>query len=144
MGATTLEAFALVSLAQARLNLGEFDEAMAHVREARATIEATGVRAVEAEALRIEAEIVALRDVSAAENGLLAAVSVAARQKAKAWELRAATSLARLLRDQGRRSEARALLAPILDWFAEGLETGDLSAASTLMKELAQSHPRDS
>ncbi len=137
MGATTLEPFTLSSMALAHLRLGAIDEALGRVREARAGIEATGARALEAETLRIEAEILAHRDVGTAEEGFLAAMKVAARQNAKAWELRAATGLARLLRDQGRRAEARAALAPVLEWFTEGFATSDLREARAVMRELA-------
>jgi len=55
---------------------------------------------------------------------------------AKAWELRAATSLAQLWRDQGRRAEARDLLAPVYGWFTEGFDTADLKDATALLAEL--------
>jgi predicted ATPase len=55
---------------------------------------------------------------------------------AKFWELRAATSLARLCRDQGRHADARDILAPIYDWFNEGFDTADLKAAKVLLDEL--------
>ena len=67
------------------------------------------------------------------------AIDVARRQNAKSWELRGATSLARLRRQQGRREEAAALLAPILAWFTEGFDTADLQAARTLFDEIASS-----
>jgi predicted ATPase len=54
----------------------------------------------------------------------------------KAWELRAAMSLARLWRDQGRRAEARDLLAPVYGWFTEGLDTADLKDTAALLAEL--------
>jgi predicted ATPase len=57
-------------------------------------------------------------------------------QSAKSWELRAATSLARLWRDQGRRAEARDLLAPVYGWFTEGFDTADLKDAKALLDEL--------
>ena len=66
------------------------------------------------------------------------AIDVARRQNAKSWELRGATSLARLRRQQGRREEAAALLAPILGWFTEGFDTADLQAARTLLDELTE------
>jgi predicted ATPase len=65
------------------------------------------------------------------------ALSIARAQKAKLWELRAAVSLARLHRDQGRRAEARDLLAPVYDWFTEGFDTPDLKEAKALLDELA-------
>jgi len=64
-------------------------------------------------------------------------VEVARKQQAKSLELRAATSLARLRRDQGKRTEARGLLAPIYGWFTEGFDTADLKEAKTLTKELS-------
>jgi predicted ATPase len=64
-------------------------------------------------------------------------VSIAAEQSDKLWELRAAMSLARLRRDQGRRAEARDLLAPVYGWFTEGFDTQDLQEAKALLNELA-------
>src|SRR5438105_6702381 len=66
-----------------------------------------------------------------------AALRVARRQDAKSYELRAATSLARLWGEQGRRTEARELLAPVYGWFIEGFDTADLKEAKTLLDELA-------
>jgi predicted ATPase len=63
-------------------------------------------------------------------------IDVARRQNAKSWELRAATSLARLRRQQGRPQEAAALLTPIYAWFTEGFDTADLQAARTLLDDL--------
>jgi predicted ATPase len=65
------------------------------------------------------------------------ALAVAQRQNAKFWELRAAMSMARLWRDQGKREEARKLLAPIYGWFTEGFDTLDLKEAKVLLHELA-------
>ena len=73
----------------------------------------------------------------AAEQSYLSALAVARRQSAKLWEIRAATSLARLWRDQGKRNEARDLLAPIYGWFTEGFDTLDLKEAAALLAELA-------
>jgi hypothetical protein len=67
----------------------------------------------------------------------LQALAVARRQQAKAWELRAATSLSRLWQQQGKRAEARQLLAPIYGWFTEGFDTPDLQEARSLLDELA-------
>jgi predicted ATPase len=74
---------------------------------------------------------------AAAEDSFRRAIIVARRQSARFWELRAATSLARLRRDQGKRVEARDLLAPIYDWFTEGFDTPVLQDAKTLLDELA-------
>jgi predicted ATPase len=65
------------------------------------------------------------------------ALSLAHQQKAKSWKLRAAMSMARLWRDQGKRTEARELLAPVYGWFTEGFDTLDLKAAKALLEELA-------
>ena len=64
------------------------------------------------------------------------ALSIAREQEAKLWELRAAMSLARLRRDQGRRAEARERLAPVYGWFTEGFDTHDLKDAKALLDEL--------
>jgi predicted ATPase len=65
------------------------------------------------------------------------ALAVARQQQAKSWELRAAMSMARLLRDQGKRDEARDLLAPVYGWFTEGFDTLDLKEAKALLDGLA-------
>ena len=67
----------------------------------------------------------------------LTALSVACQQQAKSFELRAAMSLARLWRDQGKVQQARELLAPVYGWFTEGFDTRDLKEAKTLLEELA-------
>jgi predicted ATPase len=72
-----------------------------------------------------------------AEVSYRRAIERARAQEAKSWELRASTSLARLWRDQGKRSEARDLLAPIYGWFTEGFDTPDLKEAKALLEELA-------
>jgi predicted ATPase len=74
--------------------------------------------------------------VNEAEAALEKGIDVARQQNAKSWELRAAMSLARLRRQQGRPQEAAALLAPILGWFTEGLDTADLKDARTLLDDL--------
>jgi ATP/maltotriose-dependent transcriptional regulator MalT len=71
-----------------------------------------------------------------AEKYFRRAIAISAEQGAKSFELRAATSLARLLRDTGRREEARAMLAEIYNWFTEGFDTADLKAAKALLGEL--------
>src|SRR5207248_7422600 len=73
----------------------------------------------------------------AAEELYRKALSIAEEQEAKLWELRAATSLARLWRDQARRAEGRDLLAPVYGWFTEGFDTPDLTEAKALLDELA-------
>ena len=103
-------------------------------------IEANKEKWCEAEVNRIAGEI-ALKspepDAVKAESYLNRALSVARQQQAKSWELRAAMSLARLWRDQGKVSEARELLAPVYGWFTEGFDTLDLREAKALLEELA-------
>jgi predicted ATPase len=72
----------------------------------------------------------------AAEQLYRKALSIAQEQEAKLWKLRAATSLARLWGEQGRRAEARELLAPVYGWFTEGFDTADLTDAKLLLDEL--------
>jgi predicted ATPase len=76
-------------------------------------------------------------DATKAENYFDGALRVARQQRAKSWELRTAMSMARLWRSQGKRQEARDLLAPVYGWFAEGFDTRDLKEAKTLLGELA-------
>jgi predicted ATPase len=91
-----------------------------------------------AETLRIKGWILALEGESeAAERAYIASLDWARTQQAKSWELRTATSYARLMRDQGRVGEAHDLLAPVYGWFTEGLATKDLKEAKALLDELA-------
>ena len=104
--------------------------------------EATGERWSEAELLRWKGEaLLRLGDRDRAEACLLRAVSVARGQGARMWELHAATSLARLWQDQGRRAEAHDRLAPVYGWFSEGFDTPDLREARALLDDLASAPP---
>jgi hypothetical protein len=78
------------------------------------------------------------RQTELAEADFREAVALAQKMSAKAWELRATTSLARLLAKQGRREEARTMLAEIYGWFTEGFDTADLRDAKTLLEELTE------
>ena len=80
-------------------------------------------------------------DLEGAERNYLASLDRARRQQAKSWELRAAMSLARLWRDQGKVQQARELLAPVYEWFTEGFDTRDLKEAKALLDELAGRKP---
>jgi len=95
-------------------------------------------RAAKLHRLRGEALLAGAGTASEAETAMQQSIDVARRQNAKSWELRGATSLARLRRQQGRREEAIALLAPIYTWFTEGFDTADLKEARTLLDKLTE------
>jgi predicted ATPase len=103
-------------------------------------LRSAGERWCEAEVNRIAGEI-ALKspepETAKAQAYLERALTVARQQQAKSWELRASMSMARLWRDQGKRDEARDLLAPVYGWFTEGFDTRDLKDAKVLLDELA-------
>jgi predicted ATPase len=127
-------------LAEGMAQLGDRSGALALVDEAIAQVERPGweSRWCHAETLRIKGWVLALEgDVAAAERAYLASLDWARQQQAKSWELRTATSYARLMRDQGRAREARDLLAPVYGWFTEGFATKDLKDAKALLDELA-------
>jgi class 3 adenylate cyclase/tetratricopeptide (TPR) repeat protein len=128
----------LISLAKALAQLRRSAEGLEQIEEAARHIEATEERCSEAELHRIRGSLlVAVGDPVAAETSFRRAIAVARRQNAKVQELRAALDLARLWRDQGRRTEARDLLAPIYGWFTEGFDTPVLQEAKALLDELA-------
>ncbi|MFL6832529.1 MAG: AAA family ATPase [Xanthobacteraceae bacterium] len=129
----------LSSLARANAEIGQFDDARRCIGEAMAAVETAKERWCEAEVNRIAGEIALLSpepDAARAEEYFERALAVARAQQAKSWELRAAMSMARLWRDQGRRDEARDLLAPLYGWFTEGFDTRDLKEAKALLDEL--------
>ena len=125
-------------LTTACLKLGRTDEALQCLAEAAQIIETSDERFYEAELQRLRGEVLnAVGDGAAAEQNYHQALATAKRQSAKTLELRAATSLARLWCDQGKRDEARDLLAPVYGWFTEGFDTLDLKEAKTLLDELS-------
>jgi class 3 adenylate cyclase/predicted ATPase len=128
----------LVVVADTCRRAGRLNEGLTALEELERLIEATHDRADEALLHLIRGDLlIGLGDLQAAQASFQKAVSVARQQSAKLFELRASTSLARLWCDQGRRTEARALLAPIYGWFTEGFDTLDLKEAKALLDELA-------
>jgi class 3 adenylate cyclase/predicted ATPase len=129
----------LSALASAQAELGQFDDAWRRIGEAMTAIKTTGERWFEAEVNRVAGEV-ALKspehNIAKAEAYFERALSVARAQQAKSWELRAAMSMARFWQDQGKRDEARELLAPVYGWFTEGFDTLDLKEAKALLGEL--------
>jgi len=130
----------LVLLAEATGYTGQVEEGLRLVAEALAALETSGQGDLLAEAYRLQGELLlrqALPDASQAEACFQQALAVARRQQAKSWELRVALSLSRLWQGQGKRAEARELLAPVYGWFTEGFDTPDLQEASALLTALA-------
>ncbi len=124
-------------LAAAHARVGEAEFGLNLLEEAIRNIQETGERMFEAELHRLQGELLfSLGKERAAGAALKRAMAIAQNQQARMWELRAATSLARLRRDQGRHAEARDLLAPIYSWFTEGFDTADLKDAKALLEEL--------
>jgi class 3 adenylate cyclase/predicted ATPase len=135
-GGRILFAVHLTCLARAYAELGQFGDAWRSIDEAMAADE----RWWRAEVSRIAGEITLLEpkgDIAKAEGYFEDGLAIARKQQAKSWELRAAMSMARLWRDQGKRDEARELLAPVYGWFTEGFDTLDLKEAKALLDELS-------
>jgi predicted ATPase len=140
MGSVANQTYYLGLLARSCARAGRIDDALSVLATALDAAESMGERWFEAELHRMSGEyVIELRknEEARAEACFCRAVSVAQRQNARLWELRASTSLARLWRDQGKRTEARDLLAPIYGWFTEGFDTPDLKDAKALLDELA-------
>jgi predicted ATPase len=128
-------------LARALSGIGQFGDAWHQIVEAMTGMEKAKEKWCEAELKRVAGEIALMspeRDGARAEAYFESALAVARKQQAKSWELRAAMSLARLWRDQGKVQQARELLAPVYGWFTEGFDTRDLKEAKTLLEELAE------
>jgi predicted ATPase len=129
----------LSHLTRAYAELGSFDDAARCISEAITAVNTTGETWCEAEVNRMAGEVTLLSpepERAKAEEHFDRALEVARKQQAKSWELRAAMSMARLWRDQGKRDEARELLAPVYGWFTEGFDTLDLKEAKALLDEL--------
>jgi predicted ATPase len=129
----------LALLAEAYREIGQPEQGLRVIAEALDHVARTGIVYYEAELHRLEAEL-GLRldtpDEQRAETSFRRALEIARRQQAKSWELRAATSLARLWGERGQRAEARDLLAPVYGWFTEGFDTADLKDAKALLDRL--------
>ncbi len=119
--------------------MGRFDEGIRTIDESFPFIERSGQRYYEAELHRLKGELMLTQNASnaaQAEQSLRTAIEIARKQHAKSWELRATTSLARLMRETSRRDEARTMLAEIYNWFTEGFDTADLKDAKALLEQL--------
>ena len=143
LGLRVFEPYLKASIAEAHHDVGEAQVGLALLDEAICFADETKVRFWDAELLRLKGKLLASQsagdgsteDVEACYRK---ALTVARHQQAGSLELRAATSLATLWRDQGKAEEARNLLAPIYGWFTEGFDTPDLQTAKTLLDELGR------
>ena len=124
--------------ADAQLAIGKPEAALASVAAGLKAVEKAGGAPLEAELHRLKGEalLAGAGTVSEAEAAMQQSIDVARRQNAKSWELRGATSLARLWGRQGRCAEARDLLAPVYTWFTEGFDTADLKQSKALLDQL--------
>jgi predicted ATPase len=132
--------FHLTLPAEALALAGEIEEGLAALDDALAKAAVSGARGYNAEIHRLRGELTARLphpDPAKVEESFRTALTIAREQGTRGYELRAATSLARLWRGQGRQGEARDLLAPVYDWFTEGFDTPDLKNAKALLDQLA-------
>ncbi len=157
MGTVTVRTVFLAMLAAAYTRVGQVEEGLAVLAEALALVDKTGARVSKAELYRLKGELSLQSGVCSPESEItspqhptpstqaeaeaeacfLKAIEVARRQSAKSLELRAVMSLSRLWQQQGKKEEARQLLAEIYDWFTEGFDTKDLQEAKALLEELS-------
>jgi predicted ATPase len=131
----------LVLLAEAAGHAGQVDEGLRLLAEALTALEESRRGDLLAEVYRLQGELLlrhAVPEAAQAEACFHQALTVARRQQATSWELRAAMSLSRLWQSQGKRAAAYELLAPIYGWFTEGFDTADLQEANNLLAELSR------
>ena len=145
-GAEVLRPYFLALLAETCVKVGQVADGLAMLEEALTLTQESGTRWCEAEIYRIKGELLrstvdgrrSTEEVeSEGETCFQKAIEVARGQSAKSWELRATVSLCRLWQGQGKREEARKMLAEIYGWFTEGFDTADLKDAKALLEELA-------
>jgi class 3 adenylate cyclase/predicted ATPase len=140
IGAEITRPYFLALLAEAQGTRGEPETGLTVLGEALTLAETTGVRWYESEIYRLQGELLLQQssdNQAEAEDCFHHALDIARNQQAKSFELRTATSLARLWQQQGKRQEAQDLLAPVYGWFTEGFDTADLKDAKALLDELA-------
>jgi predicted ATPase/class 3 adenylate cyclase len=131
------QSLCLVLTVEAAGHAGQLAEGLRLLAETLTVLEASGRGDLLTEAYRLQGEFVlrqAVPNPAQAEASFHQALAIAHRQQAKSWELRAAMSLSRLWQQQGKRDEARDLLAPIYGWFTEGFDTADLQEAKALLE----------
>ena len=135
--ATRARCYGLAKLSNALVHQGEYQAALAAAKSGLNTAQKTGHLQWYADLHRLEGlALIGLNRLEEGQRALEEAIHKARAQQAKGYELRAATSLARLLGDEGRRTEAREVLAAVYGWFTEGFDTADLKEGKTLLNEL--------
>ncbi len=141
MGMEIVRPVALHLLADSYGQAGQEEQGLIVLAEALTVIETTEICAWEADVFRLKGELllqISLDRQAEAEACFHKAIEVTQHHEAKSWELRAATSLARLWQGQGKTAEARELLAPVYNWFTEGFDTADLKDAKALLDTLSE------
>jgi class 3 adenylate cyclase/tetratricopeptide (TPR) repeat protein len=139
LGTRNRSSWRMAWLAEAQLQLGELGAAESSLERAFEIVKETGEGWAEPEVQRVTAEAILRKpggEIMSAQRHFEEAVAIARKQSSKWWELRATVGLARLLAKQGRREEARPILADIYSWFTQGFDTVDLTDAKTLLDEL--------
>jgi predicted ATPase len=124
-------------IAGAQIEGGQLNAALTSLEGALTTSKSLGIAFYDAEIFRLQGRLQAAADRKTCEESYKLALDVARRQGARFFEVRSATDLARLWRDQGKLKEARDLIAPVYGWFTEGFDTRDLKEAKGLLDELA-------
>jgi TOMM system kinase/cyclase fusion protein len=138
-GAEGARSYFLALLAEIYGTMGQPEAGLMALAEALALVDKTGERFYEPELYRLKGALLLQQNTAnqaEAESCFARAMTIAQNQQAKSWELRATMSLSRLWQQQGKRAEARELLAPIYGWFTEGFDTADLQEAKVLLEEL--------
>jgi predicted ATPase len=139
-GAEVLQPYRLALLAEAHGIVGQPEAGLTVLTEALALVDTMGIRWYESEIYRLKGELLLQQSSDSqaeVETCFHHALDIARHQQARSLELRAATSLARLWQQQGKRQEAHDLLAPVYGWFTEGFDTADLQEAKALLDALA-------
>ncbi len=143
-GAEVLRPYGLALLAEAHSRMGQHEDGLTLLAEALAVTNVTEEHRWEAELHRVKGELLLAQETDnamEAETCFHQALDIARHQQAKSWELRAATSLARLWQQQDKLQDAHDLLAPVYEWFTEGFDTADLQEAQGLLNELSEGQP---
>jgi predicted ATPase len=139
-GAEISRPYVLALLAEAHSFIGQSESGLMVLTEALALVDTTGECVWEPELYRLKGELLlqlSSDNQAETETCFAQAIAIAQNQSAKSWELRAATSLARLWQQQGKHDEARQVLGDVYNWFTEGFDTADLKDAKALLDELA-------